>query len=171
MWREKGQGEFYTYLPPYTDTRFAANKKQCNVAPSSDCNPTYGASIGRGAFKFATGGWTTVTERVRLNDVGKANGEIELFVNGKSEISVKGLILRARSAGRIRGIQMQSFFGGMHHFLRSCRTVRCLIYLVVIFRQQQRMGVTQRPGCLLRRLVGCHYRKVVRTWHGHYHDT
>ncbi|KAF5387146.1 hypothetical protein D9615_001995 [Tricholomella constricta] len=112
MWRGEGAGEFYTYLPPYTDARFAANRKQCNVAPQSDCNPTYGASVGRGAFKFASGQWTTVSERVRLNDVGKANGELELFVNGKSVISVSGLILRDSSAGRMRGIQMQTFFGG-----------------------------------------------------------
>jgi len=112
MWREKGQGEFYTYLPPFTNSRYAANKKQCSAVPNSDCNPTYGASIGRGLFKFATGGWTTVTERVKLNDVGEANGELELFVNGKSKIHIKGLILRAHSAGRIRGIQMQTFFGG-----------------------------------------------------------
>jgi hypothetical protein len=112
MWRAEGAGEFYTYLPPYTDSRFAANKKQCNVAPQSDCNPTYGASIGRGSFHFATGAWTTVSERVRLNDVGQANGELELFVNGKSVINVKGLILRDSASGKMRGIQMQTFFGG-----------------------------------------------------------
>lgn len=113
MWRGEGQGEFYTYLPPYTDPRFAVNKKQCSVAPQSDCNPTYGASVGRGAFKFTPGQWTTVSERVRLNDVGKANGELELFVGGKSVISVNGLILRDSAAGKMRGIQMQTFFGGM----------------------------------------------------------
>jgi len=112
MWRAEGKGEFYTYLPPYTISEFAANKKQCKVAPESDCNPTYGASVGRGAFKFATGAWTTVSERVRLNDVGKANGELELFVNGKSVIHVSGLILTDSSEGRIRGMQMQTFFGG-----------------------------------------------------------
>lgn len=112
MWRGEGEGEFYTYLPPYTDARFAANKKQCNVAPQSDCNPTYGASVGRGAFKFAAGQWTTVSERVRLNDIGKANGEIELWANGQSVIKVGGLILRDSSSGRMRGIQMQTFFGG-----------------------------------------------------------
>lgn len=112
MWRTDGAGEFYTYLPPFTDSQFAANKRVCNVAPQSDCNPTYGASVGRGAFKFATGAWTTVSERVRLNDVGQANGELELFVNGKSVINVGGLILRDSAAGRIRGMQMQTFFGG-----------------------------------------------------------
>lgn len=122
MWRGEGAGEFYTYLPPFTDARFAANSKQCNVAPASDCNPTYGASIGRGAFKFTTGAWTTVSERVRLNDVGKANGELELFVNGQSVINVKGLILRDSSAGRMRGIQMQTFFGGSSPDFASPKT-------------------------------------------------
>ncbi|KAF8061701.1 hypothetical protein FPV67DRAFT_1509975 [Lyophyllum atratum] len=112
MWRAGGAGEFYTYLPPYTDSKFAANKKQCNVAPMSECNPTYGASVGRGSFHFAAGQWTTVSERVRLNDVGQANGELELFVNGKSVVKVDGLILRDNASGRMRGIQMQTFFGG-----------------------------------------------------------
>ncbi|KAF4610734.1 hypothetical protein D9613_006650 [Agrocybe pediades] len=112
MWRENGAGEFYTYLPPYTIPAFSANNKVCNVAPKSDCNPEYGASVGRGAFKFATGAWTTISERVKLNDVGQANGELELFVNGQSVINVGGLILRDSAAGRIRGMQMQTFFGG-----------------------------------------------------------
>lgn len=108
MWRAEGDGEFYTYLPP----SFDANEKVCNIKPFSDCNPTYGASVGRGAFNFGTGKWTTVTERVRLNDVGKSNGELELFVDGKSVINVGGLVLRDSGAGKMRGIQMQTFFGG-----------------------------------------------------------
>ncbi|KAF8638871.1 hypothetical protein AX17_001927 [Amanita inopinata Kibby_2008] len=108
MWRTDGAGELYTYLPP----SFSANKKLCHIAPLSDCNPVYGASVGRGAFHFAAGRWTTVAQRVKLNDVGEANGELELFVNGESVINVGGLILRDSSEGRIRGIQMQSFFGG-----------------------------------------------------------
>jgi len=117
MWRTNGAGEFYTYLPPYTISKFAVNKRVCSVPPFSECNPTYGASVGRGAFKFATGAWTTISERVRLNDAGKANGEIELFVEGKSVISVNGLILRDGSAGRIRGMQVQTFFGGRSNLL------------------------------------------------------
>ncbi|KAG6818735.1 hypothetical protein H0H93_002306, partial [Arthromyces matolae] len=112
MFRTDGAGELYTYLPDYTNPLFAANEVQCKVAPYSECNPTYGASVGRGAFKFATGARTFVSQRVRLNDAGKANGEIELFVNGKSVINVSGLIIRDSSAGRIWGIQMQTFFGG-----------------------------------------------------------
>ncbi|KAL4065171.1 polysaccharide lyase family 14 protein [Scleroderma citrinum] len=53
-----------------------------------------------------------VYQRIRLNDVGVANGELELYTAGRSVIKVTGLILRDREEGRIRGIQMQTFFGG-----------------------------------------------------------
>ncbi|KAJ7138447.1 hypothetical protein C8R43DRAFT_1089316 [Mycena crocata] len=112
MWRTDGAGEIYSYLPDYTVDGFEANKRVCNVKPESDCNPTYGASVGRGAFHFPTGEWTTVSQRVKLNDVGKANGEMQLWVNGKSVIEVTGLIMRDSDAGRHRGIQVQTFFGG-----------------------------------------------------------
>jgi hypothetical protein len=112
MWRSQGDGEFYTYLPPFDNEGFSANRKLCDVPPFSECNPTFGASVGRGAFQFTAGQWTTVSERVRLNDVGQANGELELFAGGQSVIKVTGLILRDSDAGRIRGIQMQTFFGG-----------------------------------------------------------
>ncbi|TFK31671.1 polysaccharide lyase family 14 protein [Crucibulum laeve] len=108
MWRPEGAGELYTYLPPSGES---ANKKLCTLA-DSDCNPTYGTSIARGSFFFTPGQWTAVAERVRLNDVGEANGELELFVNGKSVINANGLIFRDSDSGRIRGIQMQTFFGG-----------------------------------------------------------
>ncbi|KZT18836.1 polysaccharide lyase family 14 protein [Neolentinus lepideus HHB14362 ss-1] len=108
MWRTDGAGELYTYLPP----SYSANNNVCNVAPYSTCNPTYGASVGRGAFTFATGAWTTISQRVRLNDAGAENGELEVFANGKSVISVGGLVLRNSSSGRIRGMMMQTFFGG-----------------------------------------------------------
>ncbi len=113
MWREKGAGEFYTYLPP----SFKENQKVCNIPPKSECNPTYGASVGRGAFTFPTGSWLAVSQRIRLNDVGEANGELELFVNGASVINASGLVLRDKDAGKMRGIQMQTFFGGKFSWL------------------------------------------------------
>lgn len=48
-----------------------------------------------------------------MNDVGQANGELELFVGGKSVVNVGGLVLRNSADGRIRGMQFQTFFGGM----------------------------------------------------------
>jgi hypothetical protein len=115
MWRTDGAGEMYTYLPP----SFKANDNVCNVPPFSECNPTFGASVGRGSYKFATGQWTTVSERIRLNDVGQENGELELFVGGVSVLSGSGLVLRNSDSGLMRGIQMQTFFGGAWDMLFS----------------------------------------------------
>ena len=108
MWRTAGAGELYTYLPP----DFTANQVVCTVPPFSVCNPVDGASIGRGSFDWATGARTTVAQRVRLNDVGETNGELQLFVGGVSVINVGGLEFRNTTDGRIRGIYFQTFFGG-----------------------------------------------------------
>jgi hypothetical protein len=108
MWRTDGAGEMYTYLPP----DFTANQGVCDIPPYSTCNDVYGASVGRGSFSWATGGRTTVAERVRLNDAGQSNGELQLFVGGQSVVNVGGLVLRNSSDGRIRGMMMQTFFGG-----------------------------------------------------------
>ena len=108
MWRTNGAGELYTYLPP----DYSENDAVCDIPPYSTCNSVYGASVGRGSFTWKTGGRTTIAQRVRLNDAGQANGELELFANGKSLFTVGGLVLRDSSAGRIRGMQMQTFFGG-----------------------------------------------------------
>ena len=111
MWRTDGLGEFYTYLPDVD-----ANKVQCDVPPESHCNPEYGSSVGRGAFTFKKGQWTTVSMRVKLNDAGETNGEMELFVEGDSVIKVSGLQITDSDSGRIRGIIMQTFFGGKYCF-------------------------------------------------------
>lgn len=108
MWRTKGAGEVYTYLPPGYD----ANDAVCDIAPFSTCNAQYGASVARGSYTWAAGKWTTVSMRVRLNDVNAQNGEIEMFAGGESVMSVGGLVLRDSDAGRFRGIMMQTFFGG-----------------------------------------------------------
>jgi hypothetical protein len=113
MWRTNGQGELYTYLP----RKFKENEAVCHVPPFSFCNPKFGASVGRGAFDFKAGQWTTVAQRVLLNDPGQANGEIEIFVEGESKIKVSGLVLRDSPAGRIHGLQIQTFFGGAFFLL------------------------------------------------------
>lgn len=53
-----------------------------------------------------------VVERIKLNDPGKENGEIQMWANGKQVIDVSGLVLVDSSEGAMRGIQMQTFFGG-----------------------------------------------------------
>lgn len=121
MWRTDGAGEFYTYLPP----DFDANQRVCDVPPYSECNSVYGASVGRGAFTFKTGTWNTIAERVLLNDAGQENGEIELFFEGQSLIKVDGLVLRDNADGAIRGIMMQTFFGGASSDRPSSHRIEC----------------------------------------------
>lgn len=104
MWRENGKGELYAYLPK-------ANQG-LPVCAHNNCNAHYGASIGTGSWSFKPGEWTQVTERVKLNDVNKKNGEIEILIGGQRKVFVEGLSLRGDDKGRIRGIMMHTFFGG-----------------------------------------------------------
>lgn len=103
MWRDGGNGELYGYFP-------SVNKGRAFC--EGQCGNEYGASLGRGAWRFTSGGWVSLQERVKLNDVGASNGEIEVYVNGNSVIKKTGITLRTTSAGRIRGVMMHTFFGG-----------------------------------------------------------
>lgn len=149
MWRTNGEGELYTYLPSYENPGFEANRILCNVAPSSYCNPTYGASVGRGAFDFKSGQWNTVSQRVRLNDVGQSNGELELFFNGKSVINVGGLKFRDNAQGRFHGLQAQTFFGGK--LLTSLYLVMCVSH--TSSRLEARIRLPKISECLVFRLL------------------
>lgn len=114
MWREQGAGELYPYLPS-EGTFKTINDKACEAAISGShgtCKTDWGMSIGTGSYKWKRGAWTTVSQRVRLNDLGKANGEMEVFVEGKSVIKLNNISLRTTDEARIRGMMVQSFFGG-----------------------------------------------------------
>jgi len=160
MWRTEGQGELYTYLPSSENPGFDANKILCDVAPMSECNPTYGASVGRGAFDFKSGQWNTVSQRVRLNDVGKSNGELELFFNGKSVINVSGLKFRNNAQGRFRGIQAQTFFGGKP-FVAHCFAVH--ISHLVPYRFHDQIRFTKGPEHLVLRLLRRHSQDPLKS--------
>jgi len=113
MWRTGGMGELYTYLPdPSFGPDFEGNKALCTIEPQSECNPTFGASVGRGSFTFPPGDFMTIGLRAKLNDVGSSNGELELIVNGQSKFNVSGLAYRNTDEHRFQGWQAQSFFGG-----------------------------------------------------------
>jgi hypothetical protein len=69
MWRRDGKGEIYAYLP--------VNETNTNallaVPPYSKANPDYGISVGIGAWTFGSGIWTAIAQRVKLNDIGRAD--------------------------------------------------------------------------------------------------
>lgn len=105
--RTNGAGEVYAYLPEVDSNTAAVSELKGTVIDSS-----FGASVARGAFSFATGDWTVVAQRVQLNTVNETDGEIELFVNGESVIHATGLTLRTQASSVFRGVHFQTFFGG-----------------------------------------------------------
>ncbi|OJA13688.1 hypothetical protein AZE42_05525 [Rhizopogon vesiculosus] len=107
MWRRDGLGELYAYLP-INET----NTNALLAVPHSTTNHQYGISVGCGAWAFEPGVWTTVAERIKLNDIGKHNGELQLWINGVSVIHAKGLIFREDEKSHIKGMHFQTFFGG-----------------------------------------------------------
>ncbi|CAE6532689.1 unnamed protein product [Rhizoctonia solani] len=107
MWRPKGAGEIYTYLP-----NTPANQETIQAVPKTHCNPDFGWSVARGSFRFKPGEWTTIAERVRLNDVGCANGVIQLWANGELVVDIQGLEIRVDEEVVFRGAHFQTFFGG-----------------------------------------------------------
>ncbi|KAJ3515018.1 hypothetical protein NLJ89_g2016 [Agrocybe chaxingu] len=110
MWRPNSVGELYAYFPLTTENR----DQLLAVPPKSIENSDYGFSVGRDAFRFdrAVGRWIAVAFRIKLNDVGCTNGEIELWIDGQSVIKTDGLTLRSSQDGKIKGMHFQTFFGG-----------------------------------------------------------
>lgn len=78
FFRANGLGELYTYFP-LVDQNTESLKK---VPPRFVPNPNFGFSVGRGAFnwKKAVGNWTAVACRIKLNDIGCANGSADYSI-------------------------------------------------------------------------------------------
>ncbi|TCD66231.1 hypothetical protein EIP91_001634 [Steccherinum ochraceum] len=110
MWREHGAGELYAYLPQNSSNA----EEMVNVPPRSVQHADYGFSVGMGSFYFAPGRWTTVAERLKMNTMGQADGEIEVYIDGISVIRAGGLKLRDDAApdSHVQGLHFQTFFGG-----------------------------------------------------------
>jgi|SRR5215217_423217 len=105
MWRTGGNGEVYAYVPPKSQS-----KEYSKCCTQSD--PKYGDSLGRGSFKFQTGKWNKIALSVKLNDVGKCNGSIELCHNGKKVISADCIVYRTSNDKKIEYCMFSTFFGG-----------------------------------------------------------
>ncbi|OJT01567.1 hypothetical protein TRAPUB_7963 [Trametes pubescens] len=113
MWGADGAGVLFAYVPPEGAASLANQSLPCGTPPYSSCNGVYVTKPGSlSLFTFETGSRTTVAQRMRLNDVGAENGELELFVNGESVANLGGIVMRADDGARILGIEMQTFFGG-----------------------------------------------------------
>jgi hypothetical protein len=91
MWRAKGAGEVYAYLPTSTE---------------------HGTSLGRGSWYFPTGRWFEVVQHVRLNDPQASDGVIEVRLDGKPVYRATGLRFRTTDRLKIDGVFFSTFFGG-----------------------------------------------------------
>lgn len=108
MWRRKGDGEAYLYLP--------SNAKQdpgyCKIKPFTHCDPQYGDSVGRGSFTFKLGGWTKITQLIGLGPAGKRSGTLKIWANGKLVIQNTKLVWRTDPKVTVQGFAVETFFGG-----------------------------------------------------------
>ncbi|WWC90514.1 uncharacterized protein L201_005450 [Kwoniella dendrophila CBS 6074] len=105
MWRSGGAGEVYAYIP-------TSQKGFCSQSQVT-CNSDYGTSLARGSFSFVTGQWQTIQLLVVLNEVGTANGIVELWYNGIQALQFQNLVLRTSSnLNSVGGLFFSTFFGG-----------------------------------------------------------
>lgn len=91
MWRRKGDGEVYAYLPTSVD---------------------HGTSLGRGNWIFRPGTWHALEQEVVLNTPGRSDGCIRVWFEGKSVLEQGGLEFRNVEGLKIEGIFFSTFFGG-----------------------------------------------------------
>lgn len=91
MWRKDGDGEVYAYLPTSSE---------------------HGTSIGRGNWRFKPGIWHHVEQEVILNQPGKKDGRIRVWVDGKQVLAQDQLTFRTTDQLKIEGILFSTFFGG-----------------------------------------------------------
>jgi hypothetical protein len=91
MWRKNGDGEVYAYLPSSTE---------------------YGTSIGRGNWRFKPGVWYKIEQEVTLNQPGKADGRVRVWLDDRLVLDQNGLTFRTVNTLKIEGIFFSTFFGG-----------------------------------------------------------
>lgn len=105
MWQKQQiEGVIYAYIPQKENLHFCQQK-------IASCNMGFGWSFHGGIF-FQTGRWITITEYIKLNDVGKSNGIMGLEVDGVVKIYVDSVVFRKTAALKIDGLFFSTFYGG-----------------------------------------------------------
>ncbi|KND04922.1 polysaccharide lyase family 14 protein [Spizellomyces punctatus DAOM BR117] len=107
MFRKQGAGETYLYVDASKQV-----ETFCKVPPLSVCNGDYGNSIGRGSFKFKTGKWQSLLQRITLNTPGHADGRVQVFSDGVEVIDFGQVSYRNTANVGFVGIEFETFFGG-----------------------------------------------------------
>ncbi len=92
MWRAKGLGEVYAYIPGHPEGR--------------------GASLDRGAWTYPRGRWIEIQEEVVLNAPGTADGSLRIWIDGDLRLTRTDLIYRTTNDLGISGVMADIFYGG-----------------------------------------------------------
>ncbi|KAK6999290.1 hypothetical protein BgiMline_008926 [Biomphalaria glabrata] len=110
MWRENGDGEVYAYIPREHQASDFEHRPDIHI------NYEKGHSLMRGAIRFRSGSWQTVTEEVHLNTPQQANGRVKFCLKHGSEAEVckeaTRLNFRNHADYFLRGLFFSTFFGG-----------------------------------------------------------
>lgn len=91
IWKEKGAGAIYAYLPT---------------------SKTWGTAVGLGSWSFTVGQWHRLEQLVKLNTPGQADGVISIWYDKKLVHSETGLTFRDTPDITIDGLLFSTFFGG-----------------------------------------------------------
>ncbi|KAK4683412.1 hypothetical protein P7C73_g6857, partial [Tremellales sp. Uapishka_1] len=94
MWRENGLGELNLYAPRHRQVA-----SLCATPPLSICNSNHGLSIGRGAWTFAKGAWTTIRQDIWLNSAGQNDGGFNIWINDQLVLHANSVFYRDPTDG------------------------------------------------------------------------
>jgi hypothetical protein len=92
MWRRKGAGEVYAYVPGAPEGR--------------------GKSISRGSFTLPRGRWVKVEQEVRLNTPGSKDGKLRVWIDGELAIEQDDMVYRSSPNLHVAGVMADIFYGG-----------------------------------------------------------
>lgn len=96
MWREGGKAVVYSYLPPH---KYGGAQWGLDI----ELNRT-----------FQTGVWHCIEQYVKINDVGKENGKLHVWLDNEQVLTLDDVVFRTvdNDAGKIGGIFISTFHGG-----------------------------------------------------------
>jgi hypothetical protein len=115
MWRNRGWGEAYLYVPHFMQSPEFCGLPKCNgtkFQPCTICDYEAGVSFYRGSFVFQTGVWTKLRLSLKLNTPNVTDGVITLDVNGIRVIDVRTINWRQYPNIFVEGMTFATWFGG-----------------------------------------------------------
>ncbi|KAG1139277.1 hypothetical protein G6F37_009791 [Rhizopus arrhizus] len=103
MWRAKGAGEAYAYIP--------TSKSLCSEKEVL-CHGSYGTSFSRGVFSFSVMKWSHIEIYVKTNSGNHTNGILKVWQDDSLVIDQQNIKFRANESLGVSSLMFSTFFGG-----------------------------------------------------------